>query len=62
MRAKGVIKTRGVTHGTTLGLFTYLGNVTLEKYNVIVTLSRHWLLLDNSMSMYELLSGICELL
>ena len=49
-------------HGTPMGLYTCLGNVTLEKCSMIVALSDHWLLLDNSMSMFEMVCGICELL
>ena len=49
-------------HGTTLGVYTYLGYMTLEKCNMILTHSEHWLLLNNSMSMCEVLSGIYELL
>ena len=49
-------------HGKTLGLYTYLEYVTLEKCNMILTHSEHWLFLDIVMSMCEMLSGICELL
>ena len=51
-----------ILHGITLGLYTHLGNVTLEKCNMILTLSEHCLLLDNVMNMCEVLIGICELL
>ena len=43
-------------------IYIYLEYVTLEKCNMILTLSELWLLLDNSMSMCEMLGGIYELL
>ena len=51
-----------VLHGKTLGFYTYLGYVTLEKCNMILTFSEHWPLIDNSISIYEMLSGIDELI
>ena len=46
--------------GTTLGLYMHMGNVILEECNMILTLSEHWILLDNGMC--KMLSGIYELL
>ena len=44
-----------------IGLYTDLGDMTFEKCNMILKLIEQWLLLDNSMNMCEILSGIYEL-